>query len=74
MALILEVPSPPSLQEMVTAGEACGKVLFCICGTYGSLCCLLLSVWGTLMLVSGCCTGTAIMIIYRGDFGHRRLG
>ena len=36
---------------MVSPGEVAGKVVFCLCGPKGSLCCFILSVWGTLMLV-----------------------
>jgi len=34
-------------------GDNIGKVVFCICGPKGSLCCTILSVWGVIMLVSG---------------------
>ena len=38
---------------MSSPGEMAGKVVFCLCGPKGSLCCFVLSLWGSLMLVSG---------------------
>ena len=36
---------------MGSAGEVAGKVVFCLCGPIGSLCCFILSIWGVVMLV-----------------------
>ena len=42
---------------MPSAGEVAGKVVFCICGPIGSLCCFVISLWGVIMLVRVVCVG-----------------
>ena len=40
------------------AADVCGLITFCMCGPKGSLCCFVLSIWGSIMLVRVCvCEG-----------------
>ena len=36
------------------AADVCGMITFCLCGPKGSLCCFVLSIWGSIMLVRVC--------------------
>ena len=36
------------------AADVCGLITFCMCGPKGSLCCFVLSIWGSIMLVRVC--------------------
>ena len=39
------------------AADVCGLITFCMCGPKGSLCCFVLSIWGSIMLVRVCVWG-----------------
>lgn len=39
------------LEAMPSSGGIAGKIVFCLCGPIGSLCCFVFSIWGVIMLV-----------------------
>ena len=57
-SFFLYFPTPGQM-----TGEAVGKCLFTVCGPKCSLCCLALSIWGVVMLVSGGGGGCAVRAV-----------
>lgn len=53
------------------AADVCGLITFCMCGPKGSLCCFVLSIWGSIMLVRVCGGEEEERVEDRGDMVKR---